>query len=468
MVNHVQPSATFKLLLAVALVVQCATLQAHALTYSLDDGMISTPFNASEGTETLDNWCGNVFVTQAGANVITDVQFGVFTTTPSSTASVVLYLVTDPGGNPALGATRVYTQAFTPLTGDGFNGYLQTIPLTVPVTFNTGDKFVVAIFLPNVIAAPPNDVYPYLLDTSGSATGSYWDRSPVGTFDLDDLSQARLVDQPFAIFAPGNNHLIIRAIGVSDATATSTGTPTSTPTSTATETATATDTPTGTHTDTATVTDTPTSTYSDTPTDTGTTTGTATNTATNTPTDTPTSTATATTTATSTPTGTYADTATATDTPANTPLARAPLITGGAELGSTGITGIGRPNEPVGCIFVCENGADNEFQDCVPANPNPNPYYPTGDDVGLGAPGSTDATGSFRIALTAPLKSGDVICVYDACDPSAPLDYGRGNCLLVIAPSPAPALSPPATVMAAALLGLIGLSGLIRLRFKND
>jgi len=182
----------------------------------LDNGGISTVLNASDGTESLDNWFGNVFTAQAGANLITHVDFGVFTTTPNSIASVALYSVTDPGGNPALGATRVYTQAFTPLTGNGTDAFLQQISLTSPVSFNTGDRFLVSILIRNVIGAPPNDVYPFLLDTSGSAAGSYWNRSAPNTFNLDNLSLTKLINQPLSPggFVPGNNHLIIRAFGV--------------------------------------------------------------------------------------------------------------------------------------------------------------------------------------------------------------------------------------------------------------
>jgi CHRD domain/Immunoglobulin domain len=189
---------------------------AQAATYQLDNNSISNIFNASEGTEPLDNWFGNVFTAQADGNVITRVDFGVYTTTPNSAASVVLYRVTDPGGDPALGATRVYTQSFTPLTGDGTNAFIQQIDLSSPVPFIVGDRFLVAVFIANVLAAPPNDVYPFLLDTSGVATGTYWDRSVANTFNLDDLSQARPINQGFVTggFAPGAGHIIIRAQGV--------------------------------------------------------------------------------------------------------------------------------------------------------------------------------------------------------------------------------------------------------------
>ena len=163
----------------------------QAANYVLDDNAVSTAMNASDGTEARDNWFANEFTAQAGANLITRVDFYTFTTTPGSVGDVVLYQVTGAGGNPALGATRVWTQAFTPPTGNGTNAYLSQIQLNGPVAFSAGSKFLVAVFIPNVIGAPPNDVYPYLLDTSGSATGSYWDRSNPNVFNLDDLSRAR-------------------------------------------------------------------------------------------------------------------------------------------------------------------------------------------------------------------------------------------------------------------------------------
>jgi len=209
------------LLLTVA-TAQLAIFGAQAASsYQLDNNTISTALNASDGTETLDNWFGNVFTIFAGGNLITSVDFGVFTSSGvSGSASVVLYKVTGAGGNPALGATRLYTQAFTPLTGDNTNAFLQTINLTSPVLFNTGDKMLVAIMIRNVIGAPPNDVYPYLLDTSGSAAGTYWDRANPNTFNLDDLSAAKPIDQVLAPggFTPGPGHVFIRASAVPEPT----------------------------------------------------------------------------------------------------------------------------------------------------------------------------------------------------------------------------------------------------------
>jgi len=193
------------------------TIAAQAASYyQLDNGSISTALNASDGTEPHDNWFGNAFTAFSGANRITRVDFGVYTTAPGSIADVVLYEVTDPGGNPALGATRVYTQAFTPLTGDGTNAFLQQIALTTPVDFDVGDRFLVAVMIRNVLGEPPNDKYPFLLDTSGRATSTYWDRSAPNMFNLDDLSGARPIDQVLTPggWTPGPGHVFIRAVGV--------------------------------------------------------------------------------------------------------------------------------------------------------------------------------------------------------------------------------------------------------------
>ncbi len=202
-------------LLGIALV-GLATMAAQAASYVLDNGSISTALNASDGTEPHDNWFGNVFTVQPGAEVITRVDFGVYTTAPNSVADVVLYRVTDPGGNPALGATRLYTQAFTPLTGDGTNAFLQQINLTTPVAFSDGDKFLVSVFIQNVIGLPPNDKYPYLLDTSGVATGTYWDRSNPFAFNLDDVSGAKPINQVLTPggWAPDPGHVFIRAYAI--------------------------------------------------------------------------------------------------------------------------------------------------------------------------------------------------------------------------------------------------------------
>jgi hypothetical protein len=206
-----------RLLITALAGLQLATvgLQAQAL-YQIDNNLIGGVVNASDGTEPLDNWFGNVFTAIPGANLINRVDFGVFTTSPGSVASVSLYKVTGAGGNPALGATRLYTQAFTPLTGDGTNAFLQSINLTSPVAFNVGDQFLVSILIRNVIGLPPNDVYPFVLDTSGSSAGSYWGRSAPNVFNLDNLSGVVQTDQALAPggFVPGPAHTIIRAFGI--------------------------------------------------------------------------------------------------------------------------------------------------------------------------------------------------------------------------------------------------------------
>jgi len=212
--------AKYKLLLSALVGVQLATLNIQAATYQLDNNNIGGVVNASDGTETLDNWFGNVFTALPGASLINEVDFGVFTTTPNSIASVSLYRVTGAGGNPALGATRLYTQAFTPLTGDGTNAFLQQINLTSPVSLNAGDTFLVSVLIRNVIGAPPNDVYPFLLDNSNSSTGSYWGRSAPNTFNIDNLSGVLLTSQALAPggFIPGPAHNFIRAVGVPEPT----------------------------------------------------------------------------------------------------------------------------------------------------------------------------------------------------------------------------------------------------------
>jgi hypothetical protein len=195
--------------------IQIATIGARGdQLYQLDNNAISTALNASEGTEPLDNWFGNVFTVQTGATLINRVDFGIFTTA-GTTATIAMYKVTGAGGNPALGATLSYTQNFTPLTGDGTNAFLQSINLTTPVSYNVGDQFLVSILIRNVIANPPNDKYPYLLDTSGVAAGTFWDRAAPNAFNLNNLSGAVPINQPLMAggFNPGPGHIFIRAFG---------------------------------------------------------------------------------------------------------------------------------------------------------------------------------------------------------------------------------------------------------------
>ncbi len=186
-----------------------------ATTYQLDNGTNKYQMNVSDTTEPHDNWVGNVFTVQAGANRITAIDYGIYTSSGApNSASVVLYrLWSGSGGNPALGATRVYTQTFTPRAGDGQYWYLDQVTLTTPVDFTVGDKFLVALFMPNVIALAPNDKYPFILDTSGVAAGTYWDRSDPGLFNLDDLSAAKPINQALVTggWAPDPGHIVLRA-----------------------------------------------------------------------------------------------------------------------------------------------------------------------------------------------------------------------------------------------------------------
>jgi hypothetical protein len=181
-----------------------------------------TSLNASDGTEPLDNWWANEFTAVAGANVITEVDFGCATVTAGEYAVASLYRVTGAGGDPALGAVRLYSQTFKPVPGTSGQPNVNKVVLTSPVTLNVGDRFLVAISMTNVLALTPNDVYPFPIDQATDSTGSYWDRSAPNTFNLDDLSQAKPIDQALATggFVPGDygGHLYIRAIGVSPTT----------------------------------------------------------------------------------------------------------------------------------------------------------------------------------------------------------------------------------------------------------
>lgn len=193
---------------------------------------------------------------------------------------------------------------------------------------------------------------------------------------------------------------------------------------------------------------TPTATPTETP---HTPTGTPTDTPTGTPTRTPTNTPINTTTSTSTRTLTHTRTPTSTSTPTDTPTPRGPMILSGADEGSSRVFGSGAPNLPDTCIVVCEAGLN--MTGCQV------------DDMEIGR-GGTDGSGNFRdggdpgIAVVPPLAAGDRICAVDVCsDP--PRD---GNCVLVTAPAPAPAMSPRGLMGAVALLSLVAMVGVMRLR----
>jgi len=118
---------------------------------------------------------------------------------------------------PGPGRGAPVFQTFKPVPGSTGQPNLNKIILTSPVALNVGDRFLVAISITNVIGLAPNDVYPFPIDDTTDSTGSYWDRSAPNTFNLDNLSQAKPIDQALASggFVPGDygGHLYIRAIG---------------------------------------------------------------------------------------------------------------------------------------------------------------------------------------------------------------------------------------------------------------
>lgn len=202
--------------LAGTAILQLAFFSASAqLLYSIDNNHIGSPINASDGTEPLDNWFGNEFTAVSGFNLLTRVDFACYTVTPGTTATLAIYQL----GNPTIGPTRIYTQNFTPVPGGGSTVHWNPINLTTPVAVDPGQQFVVGIMIRNVIALPPNDVYPFVIDTSTTSTGSFWDRSAPNTFNLDDLSNSRLLSLALppdgsgaTPFIPGGR-VMIRALG---------------------------------------------------------------------------------------------------------------------------------------------------------------------------------------------------------------------------------------------------------------
>ena len=214
--RRLQPvRALTKLLLLGIAAAHLAAPEVRASLYTLDSNSRGTIVNASDGTEPLDNWFANEFTALAGGNLITRVDFGCATVAAGASGVVSIYRVTDPGGNPALGATRLYSQTFTPVGSSGVAW--NQINLTSPVALNVGDRFLVAVSIANVIGLAPNDKYPFVIDNGGDSTGSYWARSAPNTFNLDNLSKVAPIDQTLAPggFRPGDygGHLLIRAIG---------------------------------------------------------------------------------------------------------------------------------------------------------------------------------------------------------------------------------------------------------------
>jgi len=133
-------------------------------TYQIDNNVFDSSMNVSDTSETRDNWIGNVFTIQAGAEKITHVQFHANDSWP-----VTLGIYRDNGdGTPPQAATLLYQQNFTS-TASAWND----IVLTTPQVLAAGDKMVVGIFA----AAVPGDKYPYSVSKDTTLGRSYWDRN---------------------------------------------------------------------------------------------------------------------------------------------------------------------------------------------------------------------------------------------------------------------------------------------------
>ncbi len=209
---------TTKLLLTGIAVIQLGTLGTFAqYVYQIDTAGAAGAVNASDGTETIDNWFGNQFTAIAGATVLNGVDWGVFTanTRLNTTATLAIYR-----GGIGSSPVRIWTQQFTPYQGTAGNWYMQHINLTTPVNLNVGDTFIVSVYIPQVVG---DTYFPYEVDTyTNNSTGSYWNRGNVGgTLNLDDLSQAVLLTSDLppdgsgaAAWHPGPGHLVLRADAV--------------------------------------------------------------------------------------------------------------------------------------------------------------------------------------------------------------------------------------------------------------
>ncbi|MFQ5668323.1 MAG: hypothetical protein ACE5I7_18080, partial [Candidatus Binatia bacterium] len=132
---------------------------------------------------------------------------------------------------------------------------------------------------------------------------------------------------------------------------------------------------------------------------------------------------------------------------------KGPRITGGGTNGSTKITvsGIAEPNCTPTPILVFECGADG----LCDATSN--------DDIPLALVSVTQQqNGDYFIVLVNPLQAGQRIFVTDGCtDPSFSLPA------VVTAPAVAPLLSSDMLILLVAILSLVGLLGLSRLRWSR-
>jgi hypothetical protein len=125
----------------------------------------------------------------------------------------------------------------------------------------------------------------------------------------------------------------------------------------------------------------------------------------------------------------------------------APALGTGLDPGDDSVTGTGPPGRGPTCIQIYEIGPNNVVD------------VPPPDDELLGQ-GGTDAGGNFSITLNRPLVAGDVIYAIDVCG-TPPL---VGALSLIVDPAAAPLLSAPMVAMGIAILGLVGLLAVGRLK----
>jgi hypothetical protein len=163
--------------------------------YQIDNGQIDfgggtiLGFNNTLGTETTpngaeDNWVGNVFTAVSGANLLTSIAWlpGFIsdgTALPPLTVTAALYTGA-PGAGLTLvsGSVNTVTLSTTPIT-------FVNVPFAATQFVATGQVFTAALLIDNV----PGNIFPFVLDTSGDSTGSYYDVSnPVGSVNSYNLS----------------------------------------------------------------------------------------------------------------------------------------------------------------------------------------------------------------------------------------------------------------------------------------
>ena len=170
------------------------TLSSPDPQYQIDNGQFVsggfvTGFNNTLGTETTsnqaeDNWVGNVFTARAGANFLTSISWlpgfnengGALPTLSVTAAAVHRH----PGAGLTLvaGSVNTVTLSTTP-------GTFVDVPFAARQFVATGQVFTAALLIDNV----PNNIFPFILDTSGISTGSYYDvSSPVGSVNSYNLA----------------------------------------------------------------------------------------------------------------------------------------------------------------------------------------------------------------------------------------------------------------------------------------